>query len=196
MHGGREDRKHTPWNKMEPKYPLLIQLIDLAMFPYQIQHDFPNTVLQLRPLWAPGEPCASSLWPQKGHETRWEEMPAKPPGSAEHCDTLSDTTGLLHCSYQQTQVQGQPRCTYWKLTLPVSCSQHDFKSRLHLLAVILFIITGPQDKPKRSSIVLSTVLKCLMSLFRGCSLELLSNKVFSGVNKFRFQKSAPWNLSP
>jgi len=47
--------------------------------------------------------------------------------SAERCDALPDTSGLLRGPYQQTQVQGQPWCTYWKLTLPASRSQHNFK---------------------------------------------------------------------
>lgn len=54
--------------------------------------------------------------------------------AAEHYDTLSNTTWLLHRSYQQIQVQGQPWCTYQKLTLPASCSQHDFQSRLPIIS--------------------------------------------------------------
>lgn len=58
-----------------------------------------------------------------------------------------------------------------------------------LLAVILFIIAGPHNKQKRSPIVLGVVQKCLIGLFIGCSLELLLNKVFSNINKFKFQNS-------
>lgn len=58
-----------------------------------------------------------------------------------------------------------------------------------LLAVILFIIAGPRDKQKRSPIVLSVVQKSLISLFVGCSLELFLNKIFSNINKFKFQNS-------
>lgn len=37
--------------------------------------------------------------------------------------------------------------------------------------------------------MLSVVKKRLISLFIGCSLELLLNKIFSNINKFKFQNS-------
>lgn len=160
------------------------------MFPYRIRHGFPGT----KSTWAISSAAANQddslhqeslarpgFGDRKG--TRREETPAKPTSSTEHYDTLSETTGLLHCSYQQIQVQGQPWCTYWKLILPASCSHSTTSNQgSQLLVVILFIIAGPQDKQKRSPIVLSVVQKCLISLFTGCSLELLLNNIFSNIN--------------
>lgn len=37
--------------------------------------------------------------------------------------------------------------------------------------------------------MLSVIQKCLISLFIGCSLQLLLNKIFSNINKFKFQNS-------
>lgn len=78
-----------------------------------------------------------------------EKKPQQSRPSAEHDDALSDTTGLLHCAYQQIQVQGQPWCTYWKLTLPVSCSQHDFKSRLPIISSNFFYYCRASQQTKK-----------------------------------------------
>lgn len=68
-----------------------------------------RAVLLLAELTAPGKPGSTqALAIERAQDKERTNSGAQLISITEHYDTISDTTGLLHCSYQQIQVQGQP----------------------------------------------------------------------------------------
>lgn len=106
-----------------------------------------SVVLLLRWLSASGEPRASNLWPKKGTRQGIKRHQSQP--AVLSIWPALGMTGLLHCSYQHTRVQGQPWCTHWKLTLPVSCSQHGFKPRLPIISSCFVYYCGASGQTKK-----------------------------------------------
>lgn len=137
-HAQWQRRQQTQHMKSEPKEPLLLRKFIFSCSLAKMDTAFlargaPGwsvlLLLLLRWFSASGEPGASNLWPKES--TRQGKKKHHQSQAAVLSTRLAlGMTGLLHCSYQHTGVQGQPWCTHWKLTLPVSCSQHSFKPRL------------------------------------------------------------------
>lgn len=194
MHNGRGDIKHSTQNQTESKEPpLLCKFISHAPLPNWTRLSWHKE--HLSDLWC----CC---WGDFLHQENLEH-PTFGQRRARYKET-KDTKANQQCwAYDQLWV--------WLGYCTALISTHEFKVSLdaltenwhclcpavsmasnqgfQLLAVVLFIIVGPQDKQKRSPIVLSIGQKCLISLFIGCSLQLFLNKIFSNINKFKFQNS-------
>lgn len=89
-----------------------------------------------------------SLWPKKGTRDKKKKQHQRQAAVLSIRPALA-MTGLLHCSYQHTRVQGQPWCTHWKLTLPGSCSQHSFKPRLPVISSYFVYHHGASGQTKK-----------------------------------------------
>lgn len=129
------------------------------------------------------------LWSQKGQETRRGEALAETAAMLSAATRSQIRRGCCTAliSSHEFKVSLDALTENWHCPRPAVSTTSNGASQL--LAVILFIIAGPRDKQKRSPIVLSVVQKSLISLFVGCSLELFLNKIFSNINKFKFQNS-------
>lgn len=127
-----------------------IPLPNWTRLPWHKEHlgDWSVVLLLLRWLSASGEPGASSLWPKEGTRQVKKKHHQSQPAVLSVRPALG-MTGLLHCSYQHTRVQGQPWCTDWKLTLPVSCSQHGFKPRLPIISSYFVYYCGASGQTKK-----------------------------------------------
>lgn len=185
-------------HEIRAKRTTSVTQIYLLMLPCQNGHSFPGTrstwvicaaaaaaevILCIRRTWSI-QPLAKGE-----HQTRKKETPSKPSSSAEHtAGSGYDRVIALLLSAHRSSRSALMHSLKTDTACVLQSAQLQTKAP-NLLAVILFIIVGPQDKPKRSPIVLSIVQKCLISLFLGCSLQLLLNKIFSNVNKFKFQNS-------
>lgn len=148
------DSKHSTWSKTEPKEPLLLRkfifscsLAKLDTAPWHKEHLSDVWYCCWRWLSAPGEPEPSNLWPKKGMRQGKKKHQSQP--AVLSVWPALGMTGLLYCSYQHTRVQGQPWCTHWKLTLPVSCSQHGFKPRLPIISSYFVYYCGASGQAKK-----------------------------------------------
>lgn len=153
MHSGRGDSKHSTQNQSQKNhfcyanFSCSLAKLDVAF----LAQGTPGwSVVLLLPRWlcASGESGASNLWPKES--TRQGKKKHHQSQAAVLSTRLAlAMTGLLHCSYQHTQVQGQPWCTHWKLTLPVSCSQHSFKPRLPIISSYFVYYCGTSGQAKK-----------------------------------------------
>lgn len=161
----------------------LLQQIYLLLFPYWIQRGFLGT----RSTWAI---CSAATWHQQslahpgfghrkgtrqGEKKHRQSWPAALSTTTRSQIQLGYYTALI--SRYEFKVSLDALTENWHCLHPAVSTTSNQGSQL--LLVILFIIAGPQDKQKRSPIVLSVVQKCLIRLYIGCSLELLLNKVSS-----------------
>lgn len=155
-HAQWERRQQTQHRESEPKEPLLTHKFIFSCSLAKLDTTFlaqgaPGwsvVLLLLRWLSAPGEPGTSNLWPKKGTRQGNQNHHQSQAAVLSLAPALG-MTGLLHCSYQHTRVQGQPWCTHWKLTLPVFCSQHSFKPRLPIISSYFVYYCGASEPTKK-----------------------------------------------